>query len=181
MRFGPLRRIAPAAGLTAAQRSIVTASRERRQSRASRGWSRRVSYGAQASPRLRERSPPTPAPAFAADVDRTASPQSGFGGSGAGGATNSGGEGLGLKYVGTLTDGESSGGFGEDIIEVYLGSFHQQALIAEAKRVLSQPRNRCLGVKLVAGVAAVGVGRNSIGAIITTSRPYKKVRHGNKN
>lgn len=60
--------------------------------------------------------------------------------------------------------------------QVYLGSFHQQALISEAKRVLSQLRNRGLGVELVAGVAAVGVGRNSIGAVITTSRPYKKVR-----
>ncbi|CAM9637245.1 unnamed protein product, partial [Ectocarpus fasciculatus] len=30
-------------------------------------------------------------------------------------------------------------------------------------------------MELVAGVAAVGVGRNSLGAVITTSRPYKKV------
>ena len=41
--------------------------------------------------------------------------------------------------------------------------------------MLSQPRNRGIGVKLVEGVAAVGTGRNSIGAFLTTSRPYKKV------
>lgn len=76
----------------------------------------------------------------------------------------------GLTYLGTISDG-----FEEESVEIYLGSFHQQALIAEAKRVLSQPRNRGLGIELMAGVAAVGVGRNSIGAIVTTSRPYKKV------
>lgn len=89
---------------------------------------------------------------------------------------NGGSQCPGLKYIGRLGDSTSSGGFREDTIEIYLGSFHQQALISEAKKVLSQARNKGLGVKLVAGVAAVGVGRNSIGAIITTSRPYKKVR-----
>ena len=76
----------------------------------------------------------------------------------------------GLKYIGRLTDG-----VGEEAVEVYVGSFHQQALITEAKRVLSQPQNRGLGIKLMAGVAATGAGRNSIGAIMTASRPYKKV------
>lgn len=101
---------------------------------------------------------------------------------GDGGAEDSGGSGpggprsndeigfRGLKYLGTLYDA-----FGEESVEIYLGSFHQQALIAEAKRVLSQQRNKGLGVELMGGVAAVGVGRNSIGAIITTTRPYKKV------
>lgn len=41
--------------------------------------------------------------------------------------------------------------------------------------MLRQPRNRGLGVELVSGVVAVGVGRNSIGAVVTSSRPYKKV------
>ncbi|CAN0153274.1 unnamed protein product, partial [Pylaiella littoralis] len=76
----------------------------------------------------------------------------------------------GLKYLGTI-----SNNFQEESVEIFLGSFHQQALIAEAKRVLSQPRNRGLGVELMPGVAAVGVGRNSIGAVVTTSRPHKKV------
>lgn len=59
--------------------------------------------------------------------------------------------------------------------QIYQSSFHQQALVSEARRVLSQPRNRDLRVALMADVAAVGVGRNSIGAVIMTSRPYKKV------
>lgn len=78
----------------------------------------------------------------------------------------------GLKYTGRLADS-----CGEEVVEIYLGSFHQQALISEANRVLSQPQNRGLGMELVAGIAAVGVGHNSIGAIVTSSRPYKKVRH----
>lgn len=59
--------------------------------------------------------------------------------------------------------------------QVYQGSLYQQALLAEARRVLSQPYNRRLKLKLTEDVAAVGMGRNSIGAIITASRPYKKV------
>lgn len=59
--------------------------------------------------------------------------------------------------------------------QIYQGSLHQQALVSEARRVLSQPQNRGVKIELVAGVAAVGVGRNSIGAVVTTSRPYKKV------
>ncbi|CAN0376740.1 unnamed protein product, partial [Pylaiella littoralis] len=51
----------------------------------------------------------------------------------------------GLTYLDTISDR-----FEEESVEIYLGSFHQQALIAEAKRVLSQPRNRGLGIELMA-------------------------------
>lgn len=136
----------------------------RRASRFSRG--RRVSYGRQSSG-----SPPPdgaePAPAFTTWDASSEGLQVGSGGTGPAGKKNC----VGLKYIGRLTDG-----LGEEMIEIYLGSFHQQALIAEAKRVLSQPQNRGLGMELAAGVAAMGVGRNSIGAVVTTSRPYKKVR-----
>ncbi|CAM9652718.1 unnamed protein product [Ascophyllum nodosum] len=77
---------------------------------------------------------------------------------------------LGIKFVGRLADST-----GMEVVEIYNGSLHQQAIASEATRVLSQPRNRGIGVKLVEGVAAVGTGRNSIGAFLTTSRPYKKV------
>lgn len=139
-------------------------SQNRRGSRFARG--RRVSYGRQSSDSPREGSEQQ-APAFSA---RNSSTEGQRVGAGDGGAAEGKRACSGLKYIGTLTDG-----FSEEAVEIYLGSFHQQALISEAKRVLYQPQNRGLGMELVAGVAAVGVGRNSIGAIVTTSRPYKKV------
>lgn len=132
---------------------------------------RRVSYGRQPSGRLPEEAEADPA--FTVGGISSDGSQIGSGGTGTGGEKSCW---SGLKYVGSMTDDSRS----EEVIEIYLGSFHQQALISEAKRVLSQPQNRGLGMELVAGVAAMGVGRNSIGAIVTTSRPYKKVRpsHG---
>lgn len=125
-----------------------------------------MSYGRQSSGEPPEGA--DPAPAFTTWDDCSEALQIGSGDTGT--ADKKSGC-SGLKYIGRLADG-----LGEEVVEVYLGSFHQQALIAEAKRVLSQPQNRGLGMELVAGVAAMGVGRNSIGATITTSRPYKKVR-----
>eukprot|EP00752_Nemacystus_decipiens_P010771 g9583.t2 len=142
--------------------SSGTATPGRRASRFSRG--RRVSYGRQSSGTHPERA--EPAPAFTAWDATEALPIVSDGPATAGEKRCS----SGLKYIGRLTDG-----LGEGIVEIYLGSFHQQALISEAKRVLAQPQNKGLGMELVAGVAAMGMGRNSIGATITTSRPYKKV------
>lgn len=141
-----------------------TVSPARRASRLSRGS--HVSYGRQSSGGPHEGA--EPASAITARDSRTDGLYMGSGGTGTGGEISCF---SGLKYIGRLTDGS-----GDEMVETYLGSFHQQALISEAKRVLSQPQNKGLGMELVAGVAAVGVGRNSIGATITSSRPYKKVR-----
>ncbi|CAM9901291.1 unnamed protein product, partial [Ectocarpus sp. 8 AP-2014] len=155
-------RVPPVPGLTTAHQN-ASASREPSRPRS---LSRRVSYGSQLSGSLQAGAPDTRA--YATRVRTGGSSSSGFGTEG--GALQGDKDEHGLKLLGSLSDV-----FGDEMVEIYLGSFHQQALISEAKKVLSQPRNRGLGVELVAGVAAVGVGRNSIGAVITTSRPYKKV------
>lgn len=60
-------------------------------------------------------------------------------------------------------------------MKIHQGSLQQQALVYEAKRVLGQPQNRGLKLELITGVAAVGMGRNSISAILTRLTPSKKV------